>query len=201
MELFDQLPLPGLHGHPVGVGGMVEAEQMQDAVHDEQGDLVIERAGVVRRVGCRHFGTDHEVAQQQREVFAIGAASLRAGPTFVGPPAALGELAVDRERQHVGGAVGGHEVAVESGNGDGVHEQNGQLDIAGDSLGRQHLLGQQAPARHVDGTRLLLIGDEHRELTLPAGASGSGDPWWPRGHELAGSAAATPAGPGTEARS
>ena len=46
--------------------GVVVAEDVQDPVHDQQGDLVVERAGVVGELMVGDLGADHDVAEQRR---------------------------------------------------------------------------------------------------------------------------------------
>ena len=64
--------------------GVVVAEHVEHAVHDEQRQLVVDGAGVARGLARRPRRADHDVAEQERQVAgierrAIGAAALRAG--------------------------------------------------------------------------------------------------------------------------
>ena len=97
-------PFPLLHGLGLVVLVMVHPEEVQDAVHDQQGHLVVVGPGVVRRVAERHRRADHDVAQHHGHVGRLRR-RRRARSAGVGAAAALDRLLVDRERQHVGRPV------------------------------------------------------------------------------------------------
>ena len=69
--------------------GVVVAEDVEHAVHDEQGELVVDGAGVRGGLLGGDRRADHDVAQQHRDA---------AVPDVV-------VVGVERERQHVGRAV------------------------------------------------------------------------------------------------
>ena len=107
-----QLLLPGLHGFGLVRLVVVHAQQVEQAVHDEEGELVLVGAGVVRRVAVGHRRADDHVAEQGRRFFRLGR-ETRAGAARVRRAAALRRLLVDRERQDIGGSVLAEEPRVE----------------------------------------------------------------------------------------
>src|SRR3954453_22395474 len=170
VEAVQQRLLARLHDLRLGVLGVVHPEQVQHAVHDQQGQFVLEGAGVVGGVAVRHRGTDHDVAQQRRHV--VGLAGKVAGTAAAGVrgTTALHRFLVDREREHVGGSVLAQEALVEVRDGVLVHEQQGDLRIRVHALGRQHRLRQPHPAHGVDRELRLLVGRKnvHRHARSPA---------------------------------
>jgi hypothetical protein len=63
---FEQLALPGAHpGRLLGLG-VVVAEDVEDAMDEEQGELVVEVAGVLGGLARRHRRADDDVTEQQR---------------------------------------------------------------------------------------------------------------------------------------
>ena len=86
----EQLELPRPHRRRLVGLGVVVAEDVEHAVDDEQGQLVVERAGVRRRLVAGDGRADDDVAEQHRH----------------GPSAArVRSAGVERERQHVGRPV------------------------------------------------------------------------------------------------
>ena len=75
--------------------GVVVAEHVEHAVHDQQGELVVERAGVRRRP-ARAATAGHTTTSPSRT-----------GISRVESPSVV----IERERQHVGGAVLAHVLA------------------------------------------------------------------------------------------
>ena len=133
---------------------------MQDAVHEEQRDLVVVGAGVFGRVARRDRGTDHDVAEQRRQVVGFQRLAPGRGSTGVGPAAGLLGVVIEWKRQYVGGAGLAEEPLVEPRDRRLVDEEHGQLRISFDLLGPQHVARQRVPARRVDRVLRLLIGDE-----------------------------------------
>jgi len=79
--LGEQRALERLHALGLAVLLVVHAEQVQQAVDDQQGHLVLGAHAVVRGVAQCHRRADHHVAEQhQRVVAGVGP---RAGPTEV----------------------------------------------------------------------------------------------------------------------
>ena len=119
--------LRGPHRPALVVVRVVVAEQVQCPVDQQQGDLVVVGAGVVRGVGPCDLAAHHDVADE--------ANSRRVARLEVG-------VVVDRERQHVGGAGPAHVLGVEGGHLGDVDEHDGGLRRSGDALGRQHVAHQ-----------------------------------------------------------
>jgi hypothetical protein len=96
--------------------GVVVAEQVQDAVHAQQRQLVLGLVAGPFRLFGGDLRAEHHVAEQAR----IGARLL--------PGARLGrpEL-IHREREHVGGAGLAHPAFVQLGHRAFVDEQHGQF--------------------------------------------------------------------------
>src|SRR5947207_5097276 len=71
-EAGHELPLPLLHHGRLVVILVVEAEEVEDAVDDEEAELVVERDAVVERLALRHPGADDDVADEDRGVRRLG---------------------------------------------------------------------------------------------------------------------------------
>ena len=99
---LEQLTLPALHSFLLFGLGMVVAEDVKHTVDDEQGELVVDGAGVLVGVSRRDRRTHHDVAEQQRHVID--------GRAHRG-------LGVERERQHVGRRRVAHVHVVQVGDG------------------------------------------------------------------------------------
>ena len=145
---------------------MVVAEHVQHPVHHEQRHLVVVAAGVGRRLALRHRRAHDDVAEQEGQVTRLGIVPVGPGRPGVGP-APGDHRVVDGEGEHVGGAVGVHEPAVQLGDGLFVDEEEGQLGVAADPLGHQHVAGERDPAVDVDRRPALLVGPE--DLDVPLG--------------------------------
>ena len=130
--------------------GVVVAEHVEHAVHDEERELVVERAGVVGRLLAGDVRADHDVAEQHRHV----ACRQRSSSSSV----------VERERQHVGRAVLAHVLGVQGGDLVAVDERQRQLAAAALLDGaRPTPAGTSGRRRRRPCTRLLLVGtDDHR---------------------------------------
>src|SRR5882724_5772977 len=63
-EAGHELPFPSFHHGRFVVVLVVEAEEMEDAVDDEEAELVVERDVVVLRLTGRHLGADDDVADE-----------------------------------------------------------------------------------------------------------------------------------------
>ena len=100
-EQLQQLAFSALHRLRLTLLGVVVVQQMQDPVHDEQRELVVERRRRARRLALRDRRADDHVAEHDRRVVGLGRRS-RAPPAVVGPAPAGHEVVVDREREHVG---------------------------------------------------------------------------------------------------
>ena len=147
VELLEQLALAAcISDWLVGLG-VVHAEQVQDAVHEQQGDLVVVAAGVLRRVA-----RPPPPGRSPRRP-ADRSASRR--PTDGRRPVEL--VAVDRERQHVGGAVAPHVVAVQLGHLVGTDERDRQLARSRQIRSARAPPCQPGPAGDVDGLPGLLV--------------------------------------------
>ena len=101
---LQQVDLAGPHAGTLLGLGVVVAEHVQDAVDDEQRQLVVDRAGVGGRLRRRHARAHDHVTEQQRQVAGIGRGAIGTAPVRTGAVVDLDQLAVDREGQHVGGA-------------------------------------------------------------------------------------------------
>ncbi len=108
-----QLSLARLHALGLLVDRVVPAAQVQDAVHDQQSDLVLEADLVLDRVARRHDGTDDDVTDQLGD---LGRGRLaRTTAARVGYATRGLGLGVDGKAQHVGRAVAAHELLIEVG--------------------------------------------------------------------------------------
>ena len=112
VKALEQLAFAPLH--LLGLLGLrvVVAQQVEQAVHDEQPELVVERPVVIGRLPARDRRAHDDVAQHDRRIHRLVRRS-RPAPTFVGATAGRHVVVVDREREHVGGAVLTEEPAVE----------------------------------------------------------------------------------------
>ena len=85
----EELELLGPHRRRLLGLGMVVAEDVEHAVDDQQGQLVVERAGVRRRLLAGDVGTDHDIAEEDGDGIAgqpPGIAASRGNDrTSVGP--------------------------------------------------------------------------------------------------------------------
>ena len=72
MMTFEQHTLARLHACGFVSIEVIMAEHVQDSVHDQQRELVVDRAGVIGRVGRGHAWAHDHVAQQDR--LSIGCA-------------------------------------------------------------------------------------------------------------------------------
>ena len=148
--------------------GVVVAEDVEDAVHDEQRELVVERAGVLGRLARGHRRAHHDVAEQQRLVARVGRRAVGAAVARRRRRHHVDVDGVDREGEHVGRAVVAEELLVEGGDVVLLDEQQAQLDVAPHALGGQHRLAELAPPGDVDRHRALLVGDEHLGVAVAA---------------------------------
>jgi hypothetical protein len=138
---------------------VVEAEQVEDAVHDEEGHLVVEGDEMLRRLPLRHLRADDDVAHQDGGVGRLGGRT-GAAAALVGLPAAFDELVVHGEGEDVGWPLAAEEPLVEVGHGLLVDEQHGQLGVAPHALLLEDHLGQADPAQGVHLDLGLLVGHE-----------------------------------------
>src|SRR5436305_1414977 len=72
VEELEQFPFPLLHGLRLLVVDVVHAKNVEDAVHDQQGHLVVVGAGVLGGVAGGHRRAHHHVAQQVGRVRGLG---------------------------------------------------------------------------------------------------------------------------------
>ncbi len=66
-----ELALLGLHLLGLVVLVVVHAHEVQKTVHYEQGDLVVESAGMLGCVAEGHGGADNDVAEQDRGILGL----------------------------------------------------------------------------------------------------------------------------------
>jgi hypothetical protein len=158
VEAPEQLLLERLHPRCLRLVLVVHAEQVQQPVDDQQGDLVVERHPVLDRVPGRHGRADHHVAQQG-EGGLIGRRP-RTASSEVGRASRRPRLVLDGERQHVGRPGLAEELRVQGGDGLLVDEQERDLGLPLDAARLQDLAGQPRPERDVHRMVLLLIGRE-----------------------------------------
>jgi hypothetical protein len=71
MVVGQQGSLTSPHALALLVGGVVPPEHMQDSVHHEQRELVVESSGVSVGLTRRHLGADHDIAEEKRKVAAV----------------------------------------------------------------------------------------------------------------------------------
>ncbi len=153
----EQLLLAPLHRLCLVVRLVVHADQVQDAVHEQQRDLVVVASGVIRSVSPRDRGADDDVAEER-----VG----RRQPGPVPPGVRPAGLVLDREGEHVGRPLMAEELLVQRGDARGVDETERELDLpAGEELG-EHGAREGLPARAVEGLVVLVVGDEDRDRHL-----------------------------------
>lgn len=124
--------------------GVVVAKHVQNAMHHQQCQFVIERAGV-RRCGCGgHGGTDHDVTEETWS--DIGARMLRPGR-------------IEREREHIGWSALTHVFLVERGDL-GLFDE-GERQLPRLALDRQRCERERNPTLQIDLDLMLLVGTDH----------------------------------------
>ena len=71
-ELIDEMfALAQLHFVTLSVAFMIEAEDVKNAMHDEQRNLVIKRSGVGRCLKVGDLRTNNNVSEQTRHIIAF----------------------------------------------------------------------------------------------------------------------------------
>ncbi|CAB4853434.1 unannotated protein [freshwater metagenome] len=114
---------------------------MQHTVHHEEGDLVVDRACVRRRLPLRHCGADDDIAQQQGHIARIRGRPVGATTDRLAVQHDLGLGRVDREREHIGGPGLAHVEFVQLGHLGLADEQQRQLGQPAHTLRPQYLGG------------------------------------------------------------
>ncbi len=56
---------------------MIVTEDVQDPVHDQQRDLIVEGSGMIGRLACRNRRADHDVTEQQWHLLRICRCPIR----------------------------------------------------------------------------------------------------------------------------
>jgi hypothetical protein len=183
MMCRQQRSLTCLHRDATRVVSVIHAKQVQDAVHDEQRHFVIEGTRVGRRVAIGDHWTDHDITKEQRQFVLDVIGAIRPGPAGIGPPTGRVAITIDWERKNIGGARGPHEATIEIGDGRFVDEHHRKLTLPFNAFVGENRKRQSLPAVEINGHMGLLIGDEHRDLTIggtmPATPKAAG--WF--GHE------------------
>ena len=133
---------------------VVVAEQVQDAVHGEQFQLVLGAVAGVAGLNRRDLRAQHHVPEQA----GIGAGFLRARPAGVDPAEVRRPQLVHREREDVGRARLAHPALVQLGHGLLVHHQHGELGQGMDAHLVQHVAGDRGQCDLVD-LHAGLVGD------------------------------------------
>ena len=128
------------------------------------------------------------VGQTTTSPSTTGGSSASAGAPGPRPPSsgsrpAVRAALVDREGEHVGGALAVEEPPVEVGDRRLVDEDEAELGVGVDAFLVQDELGEADPAGDLDVDRVLLVeaADLHRSRARHAGRAGSGR----AGHALA----------------
>ena len=135
-------------------------EHVQDAVHDEQRDLVVVGAGV-GRARCAAATSGQMTTSPSSERQLVGSTRWRPGPVrpMSGDRPPSTSVVVDREGEHVGGALLAQEPLLRS-----AMDASSTNSIDSSASPRmpsalEHLFGQRAPsACRVDGRLGLLVG-------------------------------------------
>src|SRR4029453_3208334 len=96
MEAVEQLALSSLHAGGLLGPGVIVAEHVEDAVHDEQRHLVVVAAGVVRGLALGDGRAQDDVAQQQRHLVVLGVGAVGAGGPGIGPAGEWARLAAGK---------------------------------------------------------------------------------------------------------
>ena len=73
------LRLQGLHGFGVAIVFMIVADQMQETVHRQMAEMVVERLLFVIRLAAGGLVGDGDVAEHARRVVGAGSAGRRQG--------------------------------------------------------------------------------------------------------------------------
>ena len=71
MEFFKVAALEFVHGGFGLLGVVVVAEHVQDSVHEQQSDLVVEASCMARCLPGCNCGTDDDVTEEQRMVVHV----------------------------------------------------------------------------------------------------------------------------------
>src|SRR5260370_22199762 len=122
-ELRQNLLLEGLHGLGVAVAFVIVTDQMQEAMHRQMAEMMIERLLLVIGLFSRRFVGDGDIAQHAWRIVGADRAGRRQG----------------RERQHVGRLVDAAPVAVQRANSGVVGQHDSKFGFAYiciDHLGR-----------------------------------------------------------------
>lgn len=173
-----QLAFAGLHLDPFGILGVIHSEKMQDPMHDQQRDLIVEGTGMGGRVSLRHERTDHDITEQQRKILGIVLDAIRARTAFIGPTTGSIGFTIDREREHIGRSVGFHEPLVEIADRLLINEHHGEFSLTLDALIGQHREREDLPSIHGDRDGILFIGDEDGHRTIGGTAPLRATPTW-----------------------
>ena len=149
--------------------GVVVVEQVQDAVHDEQRDLVVGGPAVLGRLRGRDLRADDDVADEARRLAAPRPGAPGPRPPWSGWRPAEDDVVVHREREDVGRAGPAQEPLVQVGDRLQVHEDQRELGHAGHPLLGEHDPGQPDPAHHVDLDDRLLVRPEATSIRCVEG--------------------------------
>ena len=145
---------------------MVHAEQVQDSVHEEEGELVLVGAGVA---GCLLPGdlrADDDVSEERWHVLVFQRSAAGPARLLVRHAPRADQVVLDGEGQHVGRPLPAEEPFVELGDGRLVDEHHRELGPVPDPAVGEDPLGKGDPAAEVDGPVRLLVGDRRpRALT------------------------------------
>jgi hypothetical protein len=131
-------PLAKLHLAGFRRLGMIVAQEMQDAMDDQERELGIDRTGVVGGLLGRDLGAHDDVADHRR------AATDR-----------VERVGIEREREHIGRSLVTHVFGIEPADGDRIDEM--EIDPAGrDTLGLQDI--DDEPAEWFEWDRHIVLG-------------------------------------------
>ena len=150
---------------------VIVPEDMQDAVNNQQRQLVVHRPCVLWRLALSNSRTQHDIAEQQRHVAWVWRRSIGAATRWHAVQHNFGLDRVDRERQHIGGARAAHVFLVQFGHLAFGHKQQRQLGEPANAFRAQHVGSKHLPSFEIDSDVTLLIGAEYLWLALTTDSS------------------------------
>ena len=161
MMLLQQLDLSLAHGVSRRRFVVIVTKHVQDAMHDQQGELVVDRARVVRRLSLGDSRTQHHVTQKQRHVARIGRRTIGTTARWHSVQHDLGFDRVDRKRQHIRGPGCSHVFFVQLSHLAFGHKQQRQLSKTTNAFRAQYVGCECLPSFEIDDDIGLLIGAEY----------------------------------------
>ena len=156
----EQLLFECLHHRGLGVLFVVHPEQVQDPVHEQQSDLILVGPGMLGCLPPGDLRADDDVADEKGHLFELRWSTARPTRLLVRDVTRADELVLDRERQHVRGALAPEEPLVEAGDGPLVDEHEREFSVVADAAVGEHPFRERHPAGEIDRSIRLLVGSE-----------------------------------------